>query len=176
MGTYIHVVHTNRIHNIAMISCSCQGPDHLANDRIAAWLLPASFERIWMIFTSDVLNYFHLSNLELKAMAYQFYHLLQRITDPLELASVVNLYREFWRMTRIWHWMKHLKWAGYGMKKVPASEVTPGQLSVFCLDNWKDDQARYPPYYSSTLHSPTRSAQIPTRSGQIWPVSSGNES
>ena len=158
MGTYVRVVHTNGIHNIAMISCSCQGPDHLANDLIAARLLPASFERIRTIFTSDVLNYFRLSNLELKATAYQFYHLLQRITNPLEPASVVNLYREFRRMTRIWCWMKRLKWAGYGMKKAPASEVTPGQLSVFCPacpqpginipDNWKDNQARYPPYYS----------------------------
>ena len=72
----------------------------------------------------DVLNYFHLSNLELKATAYQFYHLLQRITNPLEPASVINVYREFWRMTQIWQWMKHLKWAGYGMKKALGSEVT----------------------------------------------------
>ena len=85
------------------------------------------------IFMLDVLNYFCLSNLELKATAYQFYHLLQRITNPLELASVVNLYREFRRMTQIWRWMKRMKWAGYGMKKAPVSEVTPSQLSVFCL-------------------------------------------
>ena len=132
MGTYVCVVHTNGIHNIAMISCSCQGPDHLANDLIAAWLLLASFERIQTIFMLDVLNYFCLSNLELKATAYQFYHLLQQITNPLEPASVINLYREFRRMTRIWRWMKCLKWAGYGMKKAPMSEVTPSQLSVFC--------------------------------------------
>ena len=79
-------------------------------------------------------------------------------TNNLEPASVINLYREFRRMARIWRWMKCLKWAGYGMKKAPASEVTPGQLSVFCPacpqpginipDNWKDNQARYPPYYS----------------------------
>jgi hypothetical protein len=44
VGTYVRVVHTNGIHNIAMISCQCHGHDMLPCDLIAARLLPASFE------------------------------------------------------------------------------------------------------------------------------------
>lgn len=152
MGTYVRVVHTNGIHDIAMISCSCQGQDVLAKDLLAARLLPASFDKIRTIFTVQVLDYFRLSNLELKATAYQFYHLLRRLTNPMEPAQVVDLYREFRRMSRIWRWMKRLKWAGYGNNNKAASEVLTGQLSVFCpacpqpginiSDDWKDDPAR----------------------------------
>ena len=153
IGTYVRLVHTNGIHNIAMVSCSCQGDDHLPNDLLAARLLPASFERIRTIFTAQLLDYFRLSNLEVKCSAFQFYHLLQRLTNPSDPAIVVDLYREFRRMSRIWRWMKRLKWAGYGNNNKMASDVQPGELSVFCPacpqptvnipENWKEDPARY---------------------------------
>jgi hypothetical protein len=152
MGTYVRVVHTNGIHVIAMVNCSCQGQDHLANDLLAVRLLPASFDRIRTLFTAQLLDYFRLSNLEVKASAFQFYHLLQRLTNPMDPGTVVNLYREFRRMSRIWRWMKRLKWAGFCNNDKPANEVLPGQLAVFCPacpqpginipDNWKDDHAR----------------------------------
>jgi len=152
IGSYVRVVHTNGIHNIAMISCECRGHDLLPSDLIAARLLPASFERIRTLFSVQLLDYFRLSNLELKATAYQFYHLLKRLTNPMDPATVVNLYREFRRMSRIWRWMKRLKWAGYGNNKKMASEVSAGELSVFCPacpqpginipENWKEDGER----------------------------------
>lgn len=151
-GTYIRVVHTNGIHNIAMISCECQGPDVLPCDLIAARFLPASFDRIRTLFSAQVLDQFRISNLELKATAYQFYHMLKRLTNPIAPAEVVDLYREFRRMSRIWRWMKRLKWAGYGSTQSKVKDVKPGQLTVFCPacpqpginipDNWKDDPTR----------------------------------
>jgi hypothetical protein len=152
MGTYIRVVHTNGIHHIAMVSCECRGHDILPLDLLAARLLPASFQRIQTLFTAQLLDRYRLCNLELKASAYQFYHLLQRMTSPNAPAEVVNLYREFRRMSRIWRWMKRLKWAGYGNNKGKVTDVPAGQLSIFCPacpqpginipDNWKDDPAR----------------------------------
>ena len=153
MGTYVCVVHTNGIHNIAMISCECQGHDILPHDLLASRLLLTSFERIRTIFSAQLLDYFRLSNLEIKATAYQFYRLLQQLTNPMDPATVVNLYREFRRMSRIWRWMKRLKWAAYGYRHQKVSEVSPGELSVFCpacpqlginvADDWKKDPARY---------------------------------
>lgn len=153
VGKYVRVVHTNGIHVISMLSCDCHGSDDLASDLLASRLLPTSFERIRTIFSAQLLDYFRLSNLETKASAYHFYHLLQRLTTPMDPGSVVNLYREFRRMSRIWRWMKRLKWAGYGTTNKKSSEVSPGELSVFCPacpqpginipDNWKEDKARY---------------------------------
>jgi hypothetical protein len=113
LGTYLRVVHTNGIHNIAMVNCQCQGNDKVPLDLVASRLLPASFQKIRTLFTAPVLDHFQLCNLELKASAYQFYHLLRWQTQPMAPDKVVDLYREFRQMSRIWRWMKHLKWAGY---------------------------------------------------------------
>lgn len=152
VGNYVRVVHTNGIHNIAMLTCNCGGEDSLPCKLVAAGLLPASFKRIRTLFTTQLLDHFRLCNLELKASAYQFYHLLQRLTNPMAPMEVVNLYREFRRMSRIWRWMKRLKWAGISHSGKKVSDVPAGQLTVFCPacpqpginipDDWKDDKNR----------------------------------
>jgi hypothetical protein len=124
----------------------------LPSDLLAAGLLPTSFDRIRTLFSAQLLDHFRYCNLELKATAYQYYHLLQRLTSPMDPADVANLYREFRRMSRIWRWMKRLKWAGYGSQDTKAADVTAGELTVFCpacpqpginiAENWKMDSAR----------------------------------
>ena len=89
---------------------------------------------------------------QLKASAYQFYQVLCCLTCPTAPAEVIDLYREFHRMSQIWRWMKRLKWAGYGFPKRKVAEVKKGELMNFCPacpqpsinipDNWTDDHAR----------------------------------
>jgi hypothetical protein len=151
-GTKTRVVHSNGLHHILMVNCRCRGEKVVPLDLFAAQLLPASFKRIKTLFTAQVLDMFRLCNLELKASAYQFYQLLRRLTLPMAPADVDNLYREFRRMSRIWRWMKKLKWAGYAGGSKSVKEVKPGELTIFCPacpqpgvnipDNWKDDSAR----------------------------------
>jgi KDZ transposase family protein len=155
LGSYIRVVHSNGVHYIAMIGCQCRGEDSLPLDLIAAQLLPASFKRIKTLFTTQVLDTFRLCNLELKASAYQFYQLIRRLTNPMAPGDVINLYREFRRMSRLssWQWMKKLKWAGYAGSSNSVTEVGPGGLSIYCPacpqpginipNDWKEDTARY---------------------------------
>jgi hypothetical protein len=147
------VVHTNGLHHITIVRCTCHGDDVLPLDLFASQLLPASLIRIQTIFTAQVLDLFRLSNLELKASAYQFYQLLRRLTNPMAPADVINLYREFRRMSRIWRWMKKLKWAGYAGSSKKVAEVGAGELGIFCPacpqpginlpDNWRDDLAKH---------------------------------
>jgi len=68
---------------------------------------------------------------------------------PMELAEVADLYNEFRRMTRLWRWMKKLKWAGYGHNGKSAKHIKGGELAIFCTafplpginlpPDWKDD-------------------------------------
>jgi hypothetical protein len=152
-GAYLRVVHSNGLHHIAMVSCHCRGDDVLPLDLFAAQLIPASLKRIKTVFTAQVLDMFRLSNLELKASAYQFYQLLRRLTRPMAPAEVDNLYREFRRMSRLWRWMKKLKWAGYAGSTKPVNEISPGELAIYCPacpqpginipENWKEDLQRH---------------------------------
>ena len=156
-GNYIRVVHTNGLHTIGMVSCECHGPDELPIDLFAAKLLPTSFKRIRTVFTAQVLDIFRLCNLELKASAYQFYQLLRRLTRPMSPAEVIDLYREFRRMSRLWRWMKKLKWAGYGSNGKKVIDVTPGELAIYCPacpqpginipDNWMEDPNRHVKFF-----------------------------
>ena len=147
------MVHTNGIHHLAMVTCQCQGADRIPLDLVASHLLPTSFTRIRTLFTVQVLDHFRLCNLELKASAYQFYQLIRRITLPMRPAEVVNLYHELRRMSRLWRWMKRLKWAGYGHNQKDPLNPEPGSLANFCPacpqvginipENWKDDVNRW---------------------------------
>lgn len=152
-ATDVRVIHTNGLHHIAMVSCQCRGQEFLPLDLVASKLLPASFKRIRTLFTAQALDIFRLCNLELKASAYQFYQLLRRLTQPMAPGEVINLYREFRRMSRIWRWMKKLKWAGYAGSTRTVNDVDPGGLAIYCPacpqpginipDDWKDDPSRY---------------------------------
>lgn len=147
---YIRAVHINGIHDLPLITCQCRPNTTVVEDLSACRLLPASFTNIRTVFSMEVLDHFRLCNLELKASAYQFYQLLRRLTRPMEPAQVVNLYDEFRRMSRIWRWMKKLKWAGYGHKGGDPMNVEAGKLANYCAacpqpginlpENWKDDK------------------------------------
>ena len=65
-NAYIRVLHTNGIHHIGLVTCSCRGPKKIPLDLFASRLLPASFIRIRTIFTAQLMDYFRLCNLELK--------------------------------------------------------------------------------------------------------------
>lgn len=149
---YVRVVHTNGLHHLALVSCSCceEGPDGLPLDLMACRLVPASFQRIRSLFTAQMLDYFRLCNLELKASAYQFYQLLRRLTLPTAPSQVVNLYNELRRMSRLWRWLKRLKWNGFGHNGRDPMDVEGGELAVYCPAcpqpginipaNWKDEK------------------------------------
>jgi hypothetical protein len=148
---FIRIVHHNGIHHMALISCTCHGREATHGDLMAAGLVPTSFKRYRTMFTHAVLDDFRLSNLECKASAYQYFQKLRRETSPMAPDSVPNLYHELRRMSRIWRWMKKLKWAGVPYRPEPL-DVKPGELANFCPAcpqpginlpaDWPDDPER----------------------------------
>jgi len=131
-NSYVRVLHTTGIHHIGMLSCACQAGDLLPFDLIATNFVPSSFKKIRTLFTANLLDQSRLCNLEMKASAYQFYNYLRRITAPMDPSGVVNVLHEFRRMSRLWRWMKKLKWAGYGHNNKDPMRATNGELANFC--------------------------------------------
>ena len=74
------------------------------------------------------------------------------LTLPMGQSEMVNLYHKFRRMSQLWHWMKKLKWAGYGHNKLDYLNPPAGSLSIFCPTCpqpalnlpkiWKEDKNR----------------------------------
>ena len=129
---YIRIIHTNGIHHIGVVYCSCRGMDTTHADMMAAGFVPTSFTRYKTFFTHAVLDDFRLSNLECKASAYQYFQKLRRLTSPMSPESVPNLYHELRRMSRLWRWMKKLKWAGMAHRPDFTIDPEPGELANFC--------------------------------------------
>lgn len=106
---YIWAVHSNGIHHIALVSCTCQGHETITTDLIYAGWVPTSFVRVRTVFTTAVLDHFRCCNLEMRSSAYQFFQLLRRVTNALTPSKVVNLYHELRRISRLWRWVKKIE-------------------------------------------------------------------
>jgi CxC2 like cysteine cluster associated with KDZ transposases len=149
---YIRIVHQNGIHHMALVYCTCRGRETTHSDLMAAGLVPTSFKRYRTVFTHAVLDDFRLTNLECKASAYQYFQKLCRQTSPMAPDTVPNLYHELRRMSRIWRWLKKLKWAGVAHRS-ETGDLKPGELANFCPacpqpginlpDDWPDDHERW---------------------------------
>ena len=90
---YVRVVHTNGIHHLAPVCCTCRGVD-LTQDLIYGRMVPTSFVQVRTLFMTGVLDHFRACNLELKSLAYHFFSLLRRLTNPINPFKVINLYHE----------------------------------------------------------------------------------
>ena len=159
---FVRIVHHNGIHHMALVFCGCRGGETTHCDLMAAGVVPASFKRYQTLFTHAVLDDFRLTNLECKASAYQYFQKLCRKTSPMSPESVPNLYHEFRRMSRIWRWMKKLKWAGVAHRP-EETDIKPGELANFCPacpqpgvnlpDDWMDDSQKYGVIYHNMCNS-----------------------
>lgn len=129
---YVRVVHTNGVHHIGLVYCTCRGRENTHEDLMAAGLVPTSFTRYKTIFTHGVLDDFRITNLECKASAYQYFQKLRRQTSPMSPDNVPNLYHELRRMSRLWRWTKKLKWAGMAHRTNFTIDPKPGELANFC--------------------------------------------
>ena len=146
---YIRVVHINGIHHISLVICACRSHDEVFNDLIYAGMVPTSFIKIRTIFTTAVLDRFRICNLEMKSSAYQFFQMLRRLTNPMNPYQVTNIYHELRRLSRLWRWVKKIRWAGYAQQAGQHSDAQPGGLGNFCPacpqigvnvpDGWTDD-------------------------------------
>jgi hypothetical protein len=152
-NAYVRVIHLNGVHHLALVTCTCLDADAVHANLLSCRLIPTTFTRYRTLFTAGVLDDFRISNLECKVSAYQYYHKLRRLTNPAAPSNVPYFYRELLRLSRLWRWMKKLKWAGYGHKTADPNSPNSGELANFCPAcpqpginlplNWKDDPNRY---------------------------------
>ena len=129
---FVRVIDTNGVHSIAVVSCACRGRENTHSDLMASRLIPTSFARYRTMFTHAVLDDFRVSNLECKVSAYQYFQKLRRLSSSMQPDSVPNLYHELRRMSRVWRWLKKLKWAGTGCSSGDNVIPTAGGLANFC--------------------------------------------
>lgn len=70
-------VHNNRLHNLPLLLCQCQGKGATMQVLLAMHLFPAAFHQVQTVFMLDVLEDFWSTNLDCKTAAPNFYAKLQ---------------------------------------------------------------------------------------------------
>jgi hypothetical protein len=150
---FVRIVHHNGVHYLPLVFCLCRGDKVLHVDLMHARLLPTSFVKIRTLFTVAALDDYRLSNLELKASAYQYWEKLLRLSAKGGLHEGLDLYRELRRMSREWRWLKKIKWAGFGHTDRDPTKPEPGELAIFCPTcpqpginlpaDWQNDPHRF---------------------------------
>jgi hypothetical protein len=127
------VIHDNGIHNVAIDFCRCDSSlqaDHYIQLLRAGWY-PASDERPKTAATFAVLDKFHLHTLQAKTTVYDFYAVLERLTDNTG-EKPPSRYQIFLRMARQYRHLLMLKRAGRGHDPSSVMGTGAGELAVEC--------------------------------------------
>ncbi|KIK81365.1 hypothetical protein PAXRUDRAFT_156274, partial [Paxillus rubicundulus Ve08.2h10] len=92
---------------------------------LRAQLFPATISRPKTAFTFDVLDHFHIDNLECKTTVMSFFSKLIRFTP--KGTPVPDCYRELMQITHLWQYLAFLRRSGVGHDSL----ASPKQ-SLFC--------------------------------------------
>ncbi|KAJ7721409.1 hypothetical protein B0H14DRAFT_3520644 [Mycena olivaceomarginata] len=127
------VLHDNGIHLVHVDFCGCDSwrrTEPYIQLLQAGWYL-ATDERPQTAATFLVLDKFHVNTLQAKMTAYNFYTVLERLTDNAGIKPP-NRYQIFLRMARQWRHLLMLKRAGRGHDPSGVWGTHPGELAVDC--------------------------------------------
>ncbi|KAF9545280.1 hypothetical protein CPC08DRAFT_649410 [Agrocybe pediades] len=127
--SFVTVVDVSGVHFLPCIPCICPGSKEHDMQYLELGLLASSYIDIKTVFTLALLEDFHMSNLECKTTAYQYYQKIRRVTCPAFPRLVPNRYRELRRASRQYRDLKARQFHGtaYGI-----STPSKGRLAIFC--------------------------------------------
>jgi hypothetical protein len=127
------VLHDNGIHQVKVDFCGCEKGDREEEyiQLLRAGWYPATDERPQTAATLLILDKFHLQTLQAKTTAYDFYTVLERLTDNTGVKPP-DRYQIFLRMTRQYRHLLLLKRAGRAHDPSGVFGTAPGELAVEC--------------------------------------------
>ena len=164
------IIHTNGLHHIVLDFCKC---DHSAEAgsqvKQLLWTqwCPATHLPPGTCLTFAVLDLFSMTNLEGKLSRFDFYEVLDKLTDNIGLGTIKvsmlfvlvawhlaetsiflqNYYEQFMCIIHKWMFIKMVKWAGSAHHELRIKGTTPGELAIACPtcthlninlpDNWE---------------------------------------
>ncbi|KAJ7606921.1 hypothetical protein FB45DRAFT_1011540 [Roridomyces roridus] len=126
------VLHTNGVHEVDVYICDCErachaGPAHIQMLR-AGWF-PATDDLPRTCATFECLDLFTTMTLQAKTTTYDFYGVLQKLTDNTG-GKVADRYAPLLRMVREWAHLQMLKRGGMAHEAGGVDATTAGALAV----------------------------------------------
>ncbi|KAF6764374.1 hypothetical protein DFP72DRAFT_986402 [Ephemerocybe angulata] len=144
------VVHTNGIHHLPFVPCSCASSESFHLQLLRAGFYPSTEDDVRSTFTCQLLDYYLTETLECHTSTHHFFTKLRRLTNPTFPQSTVDRYRELMRVGRQWRFLQELAMFGFANSHKYPGE---GELALFCAacpqpginlpKNWQDDLRKW---------------------------------
>ncbi|KAJ6564337.1 hypothetical protein B0H19DRAFT_942572, partial [Mycena capillaripes] len=128
------VIHDNGIHKVAVDFCECeqQRKAGLPYIQLLCYgLYPATEDKPQTCTTFEVLDKFVLSTHQAKMTAYDFYCILERLTNRASMKPP-NWYQVLLWMSHQWRHLLMLLRAGRGHDPLSMLGTAPGELALLC--------------------------------------------
>ncbi|KAG2113416.1 uncharacterized protein F5147DRAFT_744141 [Suillus discolor] len=126
------LIDTNGIHEMVVDFCACETSQTHTKQLLHMRWFPSTTVDPRTAATFQLLHHYHILSFESKASAYEFYHLLVRISDNVGLIKK-DRYESFMCMVHEWRHLKLLKHFGRGHDPVGVSGTKEGECAVLCL-------------------------------------------
>ncbi|THU88945.1 hypothetical protein K435DRAFT_678933 [Dendrothele bispora CBS 962.96] len=130
------VIHTNRIHPVAVDYCDCPGRNVSFRQQCMRhrWF-PATQEDPQTCATFRVLDLFHRLTLHGKSNVYDFMNGLEKLTNNGGITYQKDRYKVFARMSLQYRHLLMLKRGGRGndLDGRPVEDTRPGEIAVDCI-------------------------------------------
>ncbi|KDR70916.1 hypothetical protein GALMADRAFT_75522, partial [Galerina marginata CBS 339.88] len=140
------VLHTNGIHEVAIDFCGCR-PISKLRQLLRRGLFPSSQDNPRTCATFTLLKQLQMLSLTSKCATYDYYRMLERLTDNRGAEMPKSKYRSLLRMILQWRHLKMLKRAGRGHDPTGVNGTKEGELALACPscphpginlpDNWR---------------------------------------
>lgn len=126
------VIHINSLHNVKVLLCGCNKAsctgDHI-QQLLRTNLWPAMDAKPNTCFSFQMLENYHIMSLQGKVSMYDYYHVLEQMTNGTRTLKVQDQYCAFMCVIAQWCHLKLLKHASCGhhpvVLKVPSPESWP---------------------------------------------------
>ncbi|KAF7972080.1 hypothetical protein HWV62_19161 [Athelia sp. TMB] len=126
------VVDSTGIHTVKLVFCGCAGHPPSNIQLLRARWFPATIRSPRSAFTFEVLNLFHLLNIQSKLSLYHFYYAIHSKSDNVGIRGIKDRYDEMRPVMRIWRHLKMLKRAGRGHDPGGAAKTRMGECATEC--------------------------------------------
>ena len=126
------VLHSNGIHQVAIRYCRCSKviPQHL--QLLHQGLYPASQISVKTCASFQLLDLLHKLSLTTKSLTYDFYQVLEKLTNNMGINIPKLRYKALFQMSIQWWHLKLLKWGGHAHDPSSAAGTKSGELAVVC--------------------------------------------
>ncbi|RDX39929.1 hypothetical protein OH76DRAFT_1366991 [Lentinus brumalis] len=129
------VIDINGHHSLALNYCGCDKAGDAGThyeQLLRRDYFPSTLTDPHTVYTTRLLEHYHIQSLQGKVSMYDYYASLERLTDNTGTKKLQDRYKSFMRVVAQWRFLKRLKRAGRAHDPTGIPGTQAGELAVEC--------------------------------------------